>query len=253
MKSRGLLLLGALLLIGAAEPPKKPVPLDPQEAARQGRALAAEILAQQPATDSKTTGVMKIRLADGKRLEIPVEFRISLTPSNWQSSYATINSRDCAGLFIAEHSRGEPARYKAGNLNSQPADGNPLVPIRSEDLMSPFACSDFWLADLALDFLNWPEQHLLKNEMRNSRPCRVLESINPHPAPGAYRRVVSWIDDESDGIVHADAYDARNKRLKEFAPKGFKKVNGVWEVEEMEMDNDQTGSRTLIQFNLEGK
>jgi len=117
--------------------------------------------------------------------------------------------------------------------------------------MIPFAGSDFWLADLGLEFFHWPEQRILKSELRKSRLCRVLESINPRPAPGAYSRVVSWIDDESRGILHADAYDFQNKLLKEFDTKKFKKVEGQWQLEEMEINNVQTGSRTQIEFNFD--
>ena len=71
-----------------------------------------------------------------------------------------------------------------------------------------------------------------------------------------YSRVVSWLDIDSvrdlgaPAIVHADAYDLRGKLLKEFAPKDFKKVDGQWQVEEMQMENVQTGTRTKIEFHF---
>jgi hypothetical protein len=74
--------------------------------------------------------------------------------------------------------------------------------------------------------------------------------VNPSPSTNAYSRVVSWIDNESGGIVHAEAYDANGKLLKEFDPKSFKKVNGQWELQDMEIRNVQTGSRTRLEFDL---
>jgi hypothetical protein len=62
--------------------------------------------------------------------------------------------------------------------------------------------------------------------------------------------VVSWIDEESGGIVMAYAYDGQDKRLKEFYPKKFKKVNGQYQLQSMEMNNVQTGSRTRLEFDL---
>ena len=62
--------------------------------------------------------------------------------------------------------------------------------------------------------------------------------------------MVSWIDNESGGIVHAEAYDVNGKLLKEFDPKSFKKVNGQWELQDMEIRNVQTGSRTRLEFDL---
>ena len=85
--------------------------------------------------------------------------------------------------------------------------------------MSPFAGSDFWIADLGLEFFHWPEQKILKKEFRRGRGCMVLESTNPNPSTNGYSRVDSWIDKESGGIVQAKAYDAKGKLLKEFYPK----------------------------------
>jgi hypothetical protein len=119
--------------------------------------------------------------------------------------------------------------------------------------MVPFANSDFWICDLGLEFFHWPEQKVIKHEERRTRECEVLESTNPDPAAGGYSHVDSWIDDESHGIVHAEAYDAKGKLLKVFDPKSFKKVNGQWELQDMEIRNVQTKSRTWIKFDLSGK
>jgi hypothetical protein len=116
--------------------------------------------------------------------------------------------------------------------------------------MIPFANSDFWVCDLGLEFFHWPQQKVLKREIKRSRGCTVLESTNPDPSTNGYSRVVSWIDDESGGIVQAEAYDFNGKLLKEFMPKSFKKVNGQWEVGTMQMENVQTGSRTRLEFDL---
>ena len=119
--------------------------------------------------------------------------------------------------------------------------------------MIPFANSDFWICDLGLEFFHWPGQKIVKKENRRGRGCMVLESTNPEPSTNSYSRVLSWIDEESGGIVQAEAYDFKNKLLKEFAPKSFKKVNGQWELQDMEIRNDQTGSRTRIEFDLKPK
>jgi hypothetical protein len=118
--------------------------------------------------------------------------------------------------------------------------------------MIPFAGSDFWVADLGLEFLHWPTQRLLRKEIRRGQGCDVLESVNPQPAPGAYSRVVSWVDRDTDGIINAEAYDSKGKLLKEFAATDIKKVRGQWELKGMEISNRQTGSRTTIEFDLGG-
>jgi len=89
--------------------------------------------------------------------------------------------------------------------------------------------------------------------MRRGCSCKVLESTNPNPSINGYLRVVSWIDNESGGIVYAEAYDAKDRLLKEFDPKSFKKVNGQWELQDTEIRNVQTGSRTRLEFDLKSK
>jgi hypothetical protein len=79
----------------------------------------------------------------------------------------------------------------------------------------------------------------------------VLESTNPGPVPGGYTRVVSWVMTESPhGIVHADAYDERGEVMKRFDPSNIEKIQGEYQLEEMEMRNRKTGSHTWIKFNL---
>ena len=80
----------------------------------------------------------------------------------------------------------------------------------------------------------------------------VLESVNPDPTNG-YSRVDSWVDEETYGIVHAEAFDPKGKLLKVFDPRSFKKVNGQWELQGMEIRNVQTGSRTRIEFDLKNQ
>ena len=116
--------------------------------------------------------------------------------------------------------------------------------------MTPFANSDFWFVDLGLEFFHWPEQKVLKKDVHRSRGCTVLESTNPNPGTNGYSRVVSWIDNETLGIVEAYAYDAKGKLLKDFYPKDFKKVDGQWQVQTLVMENVQTGSRSRLEFDL---
>jgi len=78
-----------------------------------------------------------------------------------------------------------------------------------------------------------------------------LESTNPAPVTNGYSRVVSWIDEDTLGIVEANAYDVNGKKLKDFYPKDFKKVNGQWQVQSLVMENLQTGSRSRLEFDLQ--
>ena len=122
--------------------------------------------------------------------------------------------------------------------------------LKPSQIMAPFAGSDFWIADLGLEFFHWPEQKLLRKEVKRSRGCSVLESTNPNPSANGYSRVVSWIDNDSLGIVDAYAYDLNGKKLKNFYPKDLKKVDGQYQVQTLIMENLQTGSKTRLEFDL---
>ena len=105
------------------------------------------------------------------------------------------------------------------------------------------------MLDLGMEFWHWPKQVLVTREMRKGRGCDVLESRPERPA--LYARVLSWIDQETSGLLMAEAYDSTGRILKEFEVKGFKKVAGQWQVREMEIRNRQTKSVTRLFFNFD--
>jgi YD repeat-containing protein len=238
-----IILASAATAIAALEPPSQPVILPPEQAAKEGRVLAEEMVSQKPAANTTNAGAMTIRDADNNRTQIPVRFEVFTTPTNWCSRYKTTDM-----TVTVLHDGAKANQYQV----AIPRQGRDFT-ATGQQLMLPFAGSDFAIADLGLEFFHWPEQHLTKKEMKRSRSCKVLESmesINPRPAAGGYSRVVSWIDNESDGIVMAQAYDSQGKLLKQFIPKKVEKVNGQWQLQEMEIDNAQTGSSTRVDFDL---
>ncbi len=210
----------------------------------QGRRLAQQLCNTRPAENITNTGVFKIRDAKKHRLEIPVRFQITAAQADspsWEAGYETTGTNHW--LLTISHSANQPNHYRLVRQD-EPAD------LTGNETAIPFAGSDFWIADFGLEFLFWPEQKILKKEFHNNCACIVLESTNPHPATNGYARVVSWIDEESDAVIEAKAYDGSDKPLKDFNLKSLAKVNGHWQVEAVIMDNDQTGSRTRLEFDL---
>lgn len=226
------------------------VTLDPAEGEKEARTLVSKMLAQKPSENSIRMGRLKIFEGKGKWRDIPLKIEVSNTPTNILTIYETSNREGHPDVRLSiGHCGTNPNTYELqrneakGGLNQQTLGGSATL--------APFAGSDFWIADLGLEFLHWPKQRVLKKEMRRSQFCSVLESTNPEPGVG-YGRVLCWIDmDPPYGIVHAEAYDAKNELLKNFDPTQFKKVEGQYELEEMEIRNRQTGSRTKIEFNIE--
>ena len=225
------LALTGLTLSARAEP-------TPSEAGQQ---LVAQILAQRPAAGFTNTGVMKIHDPAHGNSSLPLTCITRVANPDWSVAYQAGDT-----VLTVTHVETGPTRYVLHEANGK------ITRLLGDQTTTPFAGSDFQVADLGLEFLHWPQQKVLKKDVHRSRGCFVLESTNPHPSAQSYTRIVSWIDEESLGIVEAEAYDANGTELKDFYPKDFKKVNGQYQVGVMVMKNEQTGSRTQLEFNLDG-
>lgn len=224
----------------------------------KGRELAQQICNAWPEGNITNTGVARIR--NGKiNLELPLKTEVVITPTNWISRYTAT----CAGtppdtiILEVTHFIGGSNCYRISDGGVGAKIGGILsihigIKMSGDRIFIPFAGSDFWLCDLGLEFFHWPAQKTLPKttNLKRGREYTLLESTNPNPTTNGYSRVLSWIDKESGGILEADAYDAQGKLLKVFEPKSFKKVNGQWELQEMEIRNIQTDSRTRLEFDL---
>jgi len=238
----GALVAFVLFLAATAAAQSNPV----SNAEIQGRQLAQQICDAPPAESLTNTGVLQIRDVNGKRTNILVTFSVHKYPDNWTSSYVCSLANFWQESLLVEHRKSEPNQYFHTASNGESNTG------LQNDYVSFFANSDFWLGDLGLEFFHWPVQKVLPNPtpVKRGRAYTLLESTNPNPSTNGYSRVLSWIDKESGGILEAEAYDAQGKLLKVFEPKSFKKVNGQWELQEMEIRNVQTSSRTRLEFDL---
>jgi len=228
----------------------RPVNLTPAEAEAQGRALVADLLARKPEPVTNTA-VLRIRGADRQQREVQVKFQVCEVPGGVVTVYEALGTggTDGGSKLTIVHSDRSASTYSLVEAASAPGGDAKPRELSGDATMIPFAGSDFWVADLGLEFLHWPKQMLLRREMRRSRPCEVLESTRPAASAG-YSRIVSWIDVESAGILHADAYDAKGSLLKQFDPTELQKVGSERQVREIEMRNRQTGSRSAIEYHL---
>jgi hypothetical protein len=226
--------------------------LDVKHGEREGRKLTAELLSQFPACNYTNSGTLEIRQRGSGVVELPIRFTVLVRNDHWLSCYEALGSgaEDRVDQLTVVHQPGKPSRYYRGT----PEGLNQAMPLSAEELVGlKFAGSDFWACDLGLEFLSWPGQRVLMKDMRSGQSCNVLESTTPHPLANGYARVVSWLDIDTGGVVFAESYNQDQKRVKEFAPKAFKKVDGEWQLEEMRMEDLTTRSRTTIFFDLETK
>lgn len=207
---------------------------------KEGQELAARLRSAAPEESSEFSGVLEITAKDGWQRFIPIVSKITVRSTNWQVVYESVSTNGSpAETLTILHSPGHSNRYTLA-IGAEPA--------ASVSLTHAFAGSDFWLLDLGLEFFHWPQQRALRAEMSRSRPCRVLESITPQSAPEGYARVLSWIDNETGGVLQAEAYDRQNKLLKKFKLGSFHKVQGQWQLRDMTIRNARTGQQTGLKF-----
>lgn len=240
----------ACATVGAAGPPVTApiVPTDPDAA---GRELAAQLRSLRPAGSLTNSAILRVFERRKLVREQPIDIFVSASETNWSTIYLA-GSADGArrSRLRVTRSAGGETQY---HLRFDQGDSVEQASPSGAGLMVAFADSEFWLADLGMEFLQWPIQRLLKKEICRGQSCDKLESIAPAGQTNGYVRVVSWFDIDTGGPVLVEAYDAAGRMVKEFKPNDFKKVNGQWQVEEVEISNPRTGFRSTIRFNLEGK
>jgi hypothetical protein len=225
---------------------------EPTRQEREGQALVADLRAAAPQENSEIRGVLTIRSKKDKRTNsIPVICKIVTGSPGWDAIYEAAATEHTAGeKLIIRRFADRPNQYfyarakTPGDPIPEPKELNP----READI--PFAGSDFWITDLALDFLHWRVQRRLGGEGRLGRATHVLESIDPYRK--TLPRIKSWIDKESGGVLAAEAFDLDDKLAKEFTLSGssFKKIEGRWQLEKMEIRDVKHNSITILKFDL---
>jgi hypothetical protein len=240
----------ALLLSGGCLRAQETYPTGPAA----GQELATALCSMRPVEDADWRGVMKISGRGHQTIAVPVTCKTTTGESAWTVTYTTSSTNGTiAEKLVINFSTNAPPEYLYARAASP---GGPLGETRrlsGAEADIPLGGSDFWLSDLGFEFYHWPDQNRLKGEMRRSKPCFVLESVNPHPPVGGYGRVKVWIEKESGAPLQAETYGADGKVLKEFELGSVKKVNDRYQLKDMEILNRQTGSRTRLIFDLDGK
>ena len=244
------LCLSLLLLTSSGAFAQLDHPLPLAEQAQAGQALAQKWRDAVPSENAEYRGALRIRHSQGPTETVPITFRIITGEASWQTIYeARATPLTPAQKLVIVHSPGKPNDYLfATGTKSGEAPGKPTR-LTNDQAEVAFAGSDFWLLDLGLEFFHWPTQKLINTEMRAGQVAKVLESINPHP--NSYARVVTWLEKESGAPILAEAYDRKGKLVKQFSIKHVKKVKGQYQLQEMQIRNLQTDSRTRIEYDLD--
>jgi len=227
----------------------------PSPDAVEGAALAAELRTSRPGNSFTNSATLRLRDAAGRRSSVPVTIR-TLVPegeADWHVVYEARAAKGAETLTITHHADRAPSYQLARAAAGASAAAAAPRALVADETSEPFAGSDFWVCDLGLEFLHWPEQRTVrrdKPEMRKGRPCRILDSIRPATAGNGYVRVRSWIDLDHKQPLIAEAYDPAGKLVKEFSVGSVKKVDGVWQLKDMEITGERDGTVTKLEFDL---
>jgi Outer membrane lipoprotein-sorting protein len=221
-------LTAGLLLLSSLAGAETPEEVD----AREGKEFASRLASGRPDRSFTNRAVLRVRDASGRRepVQLQIITRVE-SESDWSVRYEVLGGSKTESLRI-RHRGSELPIYEAGTRDTA------------------FAGSDFTGCDLALEFYHWPVQRMIrrpKPEMRKGRPCRILESVTSDPT-SPYVRVRSWIDLEHLQPLIAEAYDARGNLVKEFSVGSVRKVEGNWELKDLEMVGEKSGSQTKLEF-----
>jgi hypothetical protein len=252
--TRSLAAIGAAVAIGFSSASfgavTEATPTRTAQEEHQAAALVEELLALRPPENVLYGIMVRVESSEGGRSEVPIRYLTTpVDDKGWEATYEARASSNRLERLSIIHRQGEPNQYRY----TPDVDSKPALLLSGAQADLPFAASDYWLSDLGMEFLHWPQQRTVKHKitMRNNRPCHVLESINPKPNQGGYRRVLSWIDRESGALIYAEAYDQNHKRFKIFTLHGFRKVNGQWQPKALQIQNSQTDSRSQLEFRFE--
>lgn len=218
---------------------------------REGALLAAELRGQVPLPVAQ--GVLRTEAPGGAAAEVPIRLVSSVADSGLVRMEYLAGTGSGVARFLVFRGGGRTNRFELGL-----GGAGSTKEVSGWGLMRSFAGTEFWLADLGQDFFGWPDQRLVRKEMRKSRPCKVLESSPSHllPVPDGvgmtdgYSRVVSWVDSETGGLLRAEAYDLKGRRLKSFSISKVAKVEGRWQLKQMRIYNYSTDRTTFLNFEV---
>ena len=221
----------------------------------QGSRLALELRSQKPAENLTNSGTLRIRDPKGRRRELPVIIVTLVDDQRWQVRYEahpTQSNAPIESLTVSFTTNAAP-RYELARSEPNAPIASPPKAIAPDASAEPFAQTDFWFCDLGLEFLHWPDQRLIKEELSNGRLCWALDSYNP--STNGYASVRSWVDAEFHALLRAEAYDRQRRKVKEFSTGSFRQVTtrdgrDLWMLKDIRIRDEFRDTRTELIYDL---
>lgn len=110
-----------------------------------------------------------------------------------------------------------------------------------------FMGSDFTYNDMSTRSVDEEQHKLLREETLDGHKCWVVQSI-PNDKDEIYARRVTWIRQDCLMAVKGEYYDKLNKLHRRLTISNIEKVQGFWTMHLMQMENVQTGHKTIIRM-----
>jgi len=118
--------------------------------------------------------------------------------------------------------------------------------IASSDKEKAFMGSDLTFDDMGDRQITEDEHKRVGEEDFNGRPCHIIE-MTPRENGYMYSRKLLWIDKEEFIDYKTDFYDRKGRFLKRRIV-DWSRVNNIWIVKKITVNNDQTGHSTVVEM-----
>lgn len=124
--------------------------------------------------------------------------------------------------------------------------GDPSVPAEMPGLNEEIEDSNFTWMDLSFSFLWWPGGRTVAYEPVKERDCYAVEIPVPSPGEDGVQAVRLWIEPNLHVFMRAAALDATGGVVRKIEVESIKKINGIWTVKDVEVENCRTDTRTRL-------
>ena len=129
--------------------------------------------------------------------------------------------------------------------------GDPPVAAKLENLYGTIQETDIGWMDLSLSYLWWCGGQTVGAEKIKGRYCYIVDLRAPAgeaaaAQAGGYAGVRIWIDPQIRILLQAAAYDSQGQLVKLLEVKSFKKIRGVWIIQNLDVQSFPIRHRTTL-------
>lgn len=211
-------------------------------------AILAAVVARLPQEPLSISGELIARKARGVVLHA-YRFEMDL---NWGAipALAHYTIDDAFGSTLEQFTL---IRQADGRLEFRYAAGDPPLDQPAPPMDRRIQSTDLSWTDLTLAFLWWPGGQVVGEDSIRGRACRIIEVPAP---PGAattadaanppYAKVRIWVDAELFLLLQAEAFDAKNVRVRRLWVRSIKKQNERWMIKDLEVQAYPPVQRTRL-------